>query len=179
MIDYSAELQRLLQENGIAKEPDSLKADIQELDDILKKINGRQTDISMQVEEIYEKLEELPDPRDNANTDESLMELLDIIEDFYRYAKGEAALREQAGMMWRMAGRAAAKAGLMRLDEEEMPFDAALHDIEQITEEEGCPHGMVRFTWRSGYLRDGKILRKARVTVNRQGGNSDGYHTGH
>lgn len=173
MIDYHVELQKLLQENPPdADAADALSGDIQRLNGVLAKINGRQADISMQVEEIYEKLEDFPAPREDAG---ALIALLDILEDFVRYARGEDALRDQARMMWGMAGRAAAKAGLMRLEGEGLPFDAATQEIEGMTYAEDVPHGSVMDILQSGYMRDGEILRKARVIVNGRRGEENGH----
>jgi len=131
----------------------------------LGRIEARQKETSLQLEEISEFLQ---DGVDEAS--EAAMALFGIVFDFSEFCNRsqDAVLAEQAVMMRNHGVRALEKAGFGVIEPYRVPFDFNLHTIEDKEDVDGLSDGMVVRTLRPGFVRDGKILRRAAVVVNKK-----------
>lgn len=174
MIDFNKELDKLL-----ADEPEL--PDIRELSVIadtgrrlLDSFSKTQTDISMQVEEIFDIVSETGALQSVLKTEKSratalldaVVGMSDIIEDFYAFARQskDPELASQAQMMWKNAGILLEKCGITRLGEAGQPMDASIHNVRSVSPSVyPCEH--VAEVLQSGYRYMGAVLRKAAVIV--------------
>lgn len=137
-----------------------------ELDERLYKIETKQKETSLQLEEIDEFLQ------DNGNKNaliDALITLIDIIGDFYFFAVADAQspLFEQAQMMWNTAKNAAKSAGLEVITAANEPVNFYLHSIESAESNFDMPNGYVIKTLKCGYIYQNEIIRRAVVMVNK------------
>ena len=140
--------------------------DLTEINERLRRIETRQKETSLQLEEIDSALH-------SGGNEESLIEaiiaLADTIGDFYFFAASqpETPLFDQAQMMWNSAKNAAESAGLEIIDANNEPFDFHLHSAESTEEDNSLPNGYVTKTIKCGYSHGGAVLRRAAVVVNK------------
>ena len=137
-----------------------------EISERLRRIESRQKETSLQIEEIDGFLQ--------GGGNESvlvsvLIALLDSLEDFYHFAAGDtdSPLLEQAWMMWNAAKNAAESAGLEIIAAEYEPFDFLRHSAESAEQDNGIPSGYVIKTLKCGYIYRNDIIRRAAVVVNK------------
>jgi molecular chaperone GrpE (heat shock protein) len=137
-----------------------------ESNDCLRKIETRQKEISIQLEEIDDFLQ------NNGNEDalvDTLIALADTIGDFYFFTASDQSspLFEQAYMMWNRAKSAVEAAGLWIIDADNADFDFRLHSAEGAEQNVDLPNGHVIKTLKFGYIYKDKVIRRAAVIVNK------------
>ncbi|MDR1108388.1 MAG: nucleotide exchange factor GrpE [Spirochaetaceae bacterium] len=181
MINFEAELNQLLSRE-IERFPQyelvELAAAGQEL---LTELNKRQTDVSLQIEEIYDLAKEQEGLRkrtdaETARADQLVMAaigLVDLLEDFCTYAgqSGSEELEHQAGILWKNAGSILASRGIFRFGEKGQPLDPQIHTVKASAESPFPPEQVVQVL-QSGYVYRNTLVRKAAVVVSR--GRQDG-----
>jgi molecular chaperone GrpE (heat shock protein) len=176
MINFEAELAKLLSREGGALahyELAELAAADQEL---LTELNKKQTDFSLQIEEIYDLVKEQELLRESAQTEKDRADhlvrtaigLADLLEDFYAYAgqSGEEALQYQAKLLWEKAGAILSGQGILRLGEEGQPLNPQIHTV-QAGAESPLPREQVVRVLQTGYVYQNTLIRKAAVVVSR------------
>ena len=138
-----------------------------EVIDRLRKIENKQKEICLQLDDINEFLR---DGRDEARPFiDALIAAADCVEAFYRFAAvgDDRPLLEQAEMMWNKAGEAVLAAGVTIIDNEGAPFDFRLNTAEGAESRGGTPTGTVLRTLKCGYIYQDTVIRRASVVVNR------------
>jgi molecular chaperone GrpE (heat shock protein) len=176
MLNFEAELGKLLAgETGRLPQYEltELAAAGREL---LTELNKRQTDTSLQIEEIYDLVKEQGFLREAAAEEKAradrlvlaAMGLSDLLEDFYAYAKqsGGGELRSQAKLLWEKAGGILSANGILRFGEEGQSLDPRLHTVKAAAES-SLPREQVVQVLQSGYMYQNMLLRKAAVVVSR------------
>ena len=138
-----------------------------EVNERLRRIETRQKETSLQIEEIDSHLHGDGDETAFIGT---LIALADIIEDFYYFAAEDklSPLFEQAEMMWNSAKNRAETAGLTLIEASGEPFDFNFHSIHGTASDDGLPTGYVIKTLKCGYIFNNEIIRQAAVIVNKQ-----------
>lgn len=176
MIDFEAELDKLLTQEGEPLPQSELTELAAAGKELLAALNKKQTDFTMQIEEIYDLLQEadtnalgesLRDEKARANRlAATAVGLCDILEDFCAYARGSGHedLERQALLMWKNAGGLLESCGIARLGEEGQPLDPALHTV-QTAVASPLPREHVARVLQSGYRYLGAVVRRAVVVV--------------
>ncbi|MDR0491723.1 MAG: nucleotide exchange factor GrpE [Oscillospiraceae bacterium] len=174
MLDFEKELEKLLAGEGMALETNEFEVLADEGKRLLKDINDKQADISLQVEEIYDIIKEKSTHEDMLRTERARLGrfvnvavgLSDIVEDFLRFAEqsGNAELEYQARMMWKNAGNLLEACSVGRIGEAGQPLDPNLHSV-HAAEASEYPHECISKVLQSGYHYSGRIIRKATVVV--------------
>jgi len=179
MLDFKAELDKLLAMETEPLPENELAEVLAAGRELLASFNKKQTDISMQVEEIYDLVREA----DNAEMRDSLREekrraarlvgliigLCDILEDFHAYTAqgGDEALARQSLMMWKNSGKILEECGMARVcepGETGEAFSPDIHTVQAVTPSD-CPKEHVARVLRSGYRYMGTVVRKAAVVL--------------
>jgi molecular chaperone GrpE (heat shock protein) len=181
MIDFEAELNILFsREAGILPEHEAavLAAADREL---LAELNKKQSDTSLQIEEIYDLVKERAFLEETATAEKARADrlvsaaigLADLLEDFCAYAgqSGREELKHEAELLWEKAGGILSGCGILRLGEEGQPLDPRIHRVEA-SAESALPREQVVRVLQSGYLCQNTLIRKAAVVVSR--GRGDG-----
>ncbi|MFP3040311.1 nucleotide exchange factor GrpE [Treponema primitia] len=188
MLDFEIELNKLLSgeveqlpryEIAQAVEMAALGQDL--ADDLRKK----QTDVSLQVEEIYDLLKEqntlagenrhvmtvlqeaLETEKKRADTLAlGTIALCDLLENFCTYAQqsGSEELKNQADILWTQSGRLLADNNIVRLGAEGQPLDPRIHTVQKGVESP-FPREQVLELLQSGYTYKNALVRKASVVV--------------
>jgi molecular chaperone GrpE (heat shock protein) len=148
-----------------------------EINERLRRIETRQKETNLQIEEIDNYLQS----EDDENVFiAALIALADIIEDFYHFAAGDkdsanqgscnqgSALFEQAQIMWNAAKNKAVEAGLTIIDAEDEPFNFNIHSIKGTAWDDSLPAGYVIKILKCGYIFKDEIVRHAMVIVNKE-----------
>ncbi|MDR3337777.1 MAG: nucleotide exchange factor GrpE [Treponema sp.] len=175
MVNFETELEKLL-----AGERERLpQSELPELmaanRNLLIALNKTQTDLSLQVEEIYDLAKE-----DTLELREALeaakgrlnqllpaaVGLSDLLEDFCVYAgqSGSEALEHQGKLLWENAQALLKNCGITRLGEAGQPLDPGIHRV-QAAAASSVPREHVARVLQSGYQYQGTVLRKAVVIV--------------
>lgn len=178
MLDFKHELHKLLQQETQPLPQDELAEIAQAGRLLLSSLNKKQSDISLQVEEIYDIVGNM----DTAALQEALQAekgragelaaavvgLCDILEDFRAYAAGagEPELEEQARLMWKNAGRLLERCGFIRLGDEGQPLDPEIHTVQSAVSSP-VPREHVARVLQSGYRHLGTVVRRATVVVSK------------
>ena len=137
-----------------------------EINERLRKIETRQKETSIQLEEIDSFLQDGGNETELINT---LITLADIIGDFYYFAAADpnSPLFGQASMMWNKTKNAVEAVGLEIIDANNEPFDFHLHSAENAEQDVNIPNGYVIKTLKFGYMHQNEILRRAAVIINK------------
>jgi molecular chaperone GrpE (heat shock protein) len=137
-----------------------------ETNERLRRIETRQKETSIQLEEIDELLQN--SDNETAFVD-ALIALADTIGDFYFFTAADQSspLFEQAQMMWNRARSAVEAVGLEIIDASDEPFDFRLHSAEGAEQNPDIPNGYVIKTMKSGYIYQEKVIRRAAVIINK------------
>jgi molecular chaperone GrpE (heat shock protein) len=178
MLNFEAELEKLLsRETGMFPQYEfaELAAEGRKF---LEELNKKQTDVSLQIEEIYDLVKE----QDTRIWQEAVsaektkanrlvfaaMALVDLLEDFFTYARqsGSEELKHQAGIMWENAGGVLSGCGIFRFGEEGQPLNPQIHTV-KASVESPLPREQVVQVLQSGYLYQNVLLRKAAVVLSR------------
>jgi len=138
-----------------------------EIKDRLRKMENKQKEMSLQLDEINGFLQDGDDSESNLIN--SIVAATDNIETFYRFAaeNENQPLFEQADMMWKSAKNAAEAAGLEIIDEDHAPFDFQRHSTESVGCDENIPSGYIIKVLKCGYTYRGMVMRRAAVEVNK------------
>ena len=136
-----------------------------ELNERLRRIENKQKETSIQLEEIDNSLQN----GDETVLVDTLTALADTIGDFYLFAAADpdSPLYEQAQMMWNTAKSAAENAGLEIIDASNEPFDFRFHSAESAEQDIDIPNGYVIKTIKFGYIYKNEVMRRAAVIINK------------
>ncbi|MFP3088946.1 nucleotide exchange factor GrpE [Treponema sp. TIM-1] len=181
MLDFEAELNKLLSgETGRLPQYElvELAAAGQNL---LTELNKRQTDVSLQIEEIYDLVKEQEGLQKRVDAEKAranqlvlaAIGLVDLLEDFCTYAgqSGSEELNHQARILWENAGSILSNCGIFRFGEEGQPLNPQIHTVKASVESPFPPEQVVQVL-QSGYLYRDILVRKAAVVVSQ--GQQDG-----
>jgi molecular chaperone GrpE (heat shock protein) len=176
MLNFEAELDRLL-----AREREPLPqyelAEFAAVErDLLAAVNKKQTDLSLQVEEIYDLVKE----GDSRVLQEALdaekgrarqlvlaaIGLCDMLEDFCAYARQSDSeeLEHQGRLLWKNSGALLEDCGITRLGEEGQPLNPGIHTV-QAAAASAFPREHVAQVLQSGYRYLGAVVRRAIVVI--------------
>jgi molecular chaperone GrpE (heat shock protein) len=178
MINFEAELEKLLSlESG--ELPRYELAEFAALgQQLLADLNKKQTDVSLQIEEIYDLVKEqdnqvwretLEAEKTRANQLASAaIGLSDLLEDFCAYAgqSGSEELKQQAGLLRKNSDGILAGCGIFRLGEKGEPLNPQIHTV-KASAESPLPREQVTRVLQSGYVYQNVLVRKAAVVVSR------------
>lgn len=169
-MNFNNELERLMQlpfeeldEQQYNQTP--LAAAYEEMNGHIQKFRLSQQEIGLQIEELYSSFSESDE---GGKLIQALIELMDYIENLYLFTQSstDSPLIKQSMLMWNGAVKKISLAGIAVLHEIGMPPDPQLHHIISAEYDAGMPEGVIIKTLKSGYIYDGKVLRKADVVVN-------------
>jgi molecular chaperone GrpE (heat shock protein) len=174
VLDFNAELEKLLsrEEQMLPRyEFSELAAAGQQL---LAELDRKQSDTSLQIEEIYDLVKEqrgLIDAMESEKAAKSQLVsaavgITDLIEYFWAYARqsGSEDLKNQAGIMWQNAAALLSSCGIFRFGAAGEPLDPRIHTVKS-SAASSVPHEHVAEVLQSGYAYQNSILRKAAVVV--------------
>jgi molecular chaperone GrpE (heat shock protein) len=181
MLDFETELNKLL-----SRETEPLPgyefAQAVEMaalgQDLLGDLRKKQTDVSLQVEEIYDLVKEqnnqvlldsLEAEKNRADTlAHTAIALCDLLEDFCAYARqsGSEDLKHQADLLWTQSGRLLAGNSIVRFGECGDPLNPQIHTVQKGVESQ-LPREQVLEVLQSGYVYKNALVRKAAVVVSR------------
>ncbi|MDR2020162.1 MAG: nucleotide exchange factor GrpE [Treponema sp.] len=176
MINFEAELNKLLSlETGRLPEYEFTELAAAGRD-LLAELNKKQTDTSLQIEEIYDLVKEQGLLRETAVAEKTRADqlalaaigLADLLEDFCAYAgqSGSEALSYQAKLLWENSGGILSSCGILRVGGEGQPLDPRFHTV-KASAESPFPREQVVRVLQSGYLYKNTLIRKAAVVVSR------------
>jgi molecular chaperone GrpE (heat shock protein) len=145
---------------------------------LLAELNKKQTEVSLQIEEIYDVVKEQDTRifREKAEAEKmranhlvfTAIGLADLLEDFCSYARGSGSdeLKHQAAVMWENAGALLSERGIFRLGEEGQLMNPQIHTV-KASADSPLPREQVVQVLQSGYLYQNALVRKAAVVVSR------------
>lgn len=183
MLDFETELEKLL-----SREMEGLpQYEFAELaaagNQFLAELGRKQSDASLQIEEIYDLVKEQhalieAAERERQEKDRLMAAALgitDLIEYFRAYAEqsSDETLKAQAGSMWQNTAIILANCGVFRFGAAGEPLDPQIHTV-KASVESSFPREYVTEVLQSGYASQNRILRKAAVVVSRGQQNADG-----
>ncbi|MDR1531758.1 MAG: nucleotide exchange factor GrpE [Clostridiales bacterium] len=169
-MDFEKELEKLL---ALETEPlpgDALAALVASELQTLAALQKKQTDISLQVEEIHDILQEKGEASEKVSEPilfiSAAISLSDMIEDFYAFAaqSQDADLERQAAIMLRNADAVLGGCGIARIGRTGERFNPSLHTVQTITAST-LPREHITQVLSSGYTYSNSLLRKAVVVV--------------
>ena len=137
---------------------------ISSLNTRLDKIENRQKETSLQLEDLDSLLQE----ESREGLPEALMALIEIIYDFYQFADSDSPLYEQARMMFNKAVKSAKVVNLEVIADEGTVFDFRLHTAQGTESVPDLPDGCIIRTLQCGFMYRDKILRRAVVIINKK-----------
>lgn len=137
-----------------------------EINERLGKIETKQKEISLQLDDIGETID---NPKD-IEMAEAMIAIADNIENFYRFTQenNNESLSEQARIMWESAKKSIEGADIEIIEDRGCPPNVKRHSTETAGRDENIPHGYIIGTLRCGYVYKGEVLRKASVKINNQ-----------
>jgi molecular chaperone GrpE (heat shock protein) len=176
MLNFEAELERLLSRE-FQPLPQYEFAELAAAGrELLAEFNKKQTDVSLQVEEIYDLVKEQELLQDTVKAEKdranglvsAAVGLCDLLEDFCAYARrsGGEELEHQAALLWEHAGGILAGIGIIRFGESGQPLDPRIHTV-KASADSPLPREYVIQALQSGYVYQNTIIRKAAVVVSR------------
>jgi molecular chaperone GrpE (heat shock protein) len=179
MLDFETELNKLLSRE-IEPLPRYEFAPAVEMatlgQELLADLRKKQTDVSLQVEEIYDILKDLNTKGLEDALDEekkqadrlakTAIALSDMLEDFYSYAKqsGSEELKHQTAILWTQAGKLLMNNNIVRFGGTGKSFNPKLHSVQKGVESP-LPKEQVLDVLQSGYVYKNVLVRKAAVVV--------------
>ncbi len=178
MIDIQKEIQHYLKEDAAQPNTEQKEGSgfFDALDKALNRIGKEQYKTARNVEDILETLngfknsfENVPQVGNQERYIDTMLELMDMMEDMLHAISigSNEAWRIQMDLLWRKAGDALQRCGMERMEPLGASFSAELHTAKEVQAYPGVPNGHILDVIRSGYLSDGKMVRKAQVVVNR------------
>jgi molecular chaperone GrpE (heat shock protein) len=170
-LNFKEELEKLLAEEEMPLLPGGalaeLAAENNRLNADLKK---SQSDITLQIEEIYELAqglngdsERLREKKKQAGIlTETVIGLCDMLEDFFMFAEASGGeLAKQAAIMQKNADALLEKCGILRTGRAGEPLNLEGYTVVSAGFSQDIPKGHVLKILRSGYAYSGKVIRKA------------------
>ena len=148
----------------------------------VKKLDSRQDEMVMAVEDLIEGLQEQNEINTEAIAEKekeinalvsAMIVAADYTEDFYNYAKeaGSQEILEQARFFWNALNKKFSSAGLTRIADENTSADPVYNHISAVEfSDEISKPGVITKTLRSGYVYRGKVIRKSEVVVSKAKG---------
>jgi molecular chaperone GrpE (heat shock protein) len=176
MLDFETELNKLLfRERGML--PQYEFAELAAVgQNLLAELGKKQTDASLQIEEIYDLVKEQHGLMEALEAEKTAKDQLaaaaigiaDLIEYFHAYAaqSGREELKKQADVMWQNAAGMLASCGILRFGVAGEQLDPRIHTV-KASAESSFPREYVTEVLQSGYLYQNRLLRKAAVVVSR------------
>jgi molecular chaperone GrpE (heat shock protein) len=176
MVDFEAELAKLLAGEQEPLPGYELAEVLTEGRNLLEALNKKQSDLSLQVEEIYDLAKEadVRELREVLNVEkgrvtqllEAAAGLSDLLEHFCVYAgqSGSAELERQGRLLWQNSRLLLEDCGITRVGEAGQPLDPFLHTVQSAVASE-FPREHIARVLQSGYRYMGMVLRKAVVVV--------------
>jgi molecular chaperone GrpE (heat shock protein) len=178
VVNFEEELDKLLSREG-GELPEYELMEFAALgQEFLSALNRKQTDVSLQIEEIYDLLKE----QDTKLLQETLsaergrsnrlalaaMGLCDLLEDFCAYARqsGSGELLHQAELLWNASGGLLSGCNLIRFGAEGEALNPGIHNVKAGVPSE-LPREQVVRVLQSGYVYRNVLVRKAAVVVSR------------
>lgn len=188
MIDFKEELKKYkYNEEGILdtdREVLISKA-LDNVQNIIKRFTKEQLTSNSQLEEILEILQETDTSKkenvrviDECKTMEnsnlllmnSLIAVIDQMENIYRLArKNNKETYSQLQGIWKSLNNIISKTGIMMVDPEDGVFDASIHAVIAVQNNVDYLTGAILEVVETGYIYKGKLIRKAKVIVNKTG----------
>jgi len=166
------------------KEDEEANQQLNDLAKYVKKLESRQDEIVMAVEDLTDGLDEHKEitseavnerEKEIAGLISAMITAADYTEDFFHYAKesGNHELYEQASFFWNAINKKFSAVGLVRINDLNTHADAVFNTIvsAEVSDEITKP-GIIIKTLRSGYVYHGKVIRKSEVVVTRSEGDS-------
>jgi molecular chaperone GrpE (heat shock protein) len=144
----------------------------------LAELNKKQTDISLQIEEIYDLVKEQDNQAlveraeaEKTRADQLVLAaigLSDLLDDFCAYARqsGSEELHHQAGLLRESANGILSAQGIFSFGAAGQSMDPRIHTV-KASVESPLPRELVVDVLQSGYVYRNVILRKAAVVVSR------------
>ena len=139
-----------------------IKKQLTELNNIVRKIEKTQRETVLQLDEIDATINEGTD-----RTISPIIDIADIVYDFYYFAHQDDVLKSQAQMMWNNTKKSLRSAGIDILEPTGEQFNYNLHEAHDTVSVSNILHEVITATWKCGYIHEGKILRRAAVVVNK------------
>jgi molecular chaperone GrpE (heat shock protein) len=174
MLDFEAELNRLLSQESEPLPPDEWTELARAEQALLNKVSKKQSELGVQVEEIYDLVQETTQLRNalKAEADRAfslagaIVGLCDLLEDIYAYAVsgGDEEWARQMSLIWKNAGRRLEAGGIIRLGEVGQPLDPSIHTVLSAAPSK-FPRECLARVLQSGYRYQGAVLRKASVVL--------------
>jgi molecular chaperone GrpE (heat shock protein) len=146
--------------------------------ELLEELNKKQTDVSLQIEEIYDLVKEQDTQflrkaidAEKTRADQLVFAataLSDLLEDFCTYAahSGSEELKHQAGLLWEHSGSILGDRGILRFGAVGETLNPQIHTVKAGVESP-FPREQVVQVLQSGYAYQGILLKKAAVVVSR------------
>jgi molecular chaperone GrpE (heat shock protein) len=146
--------------------------------EFLAELHKKQTDLSLQVEEIYDLVKEQDTQglRDTVDAERAranqlvfaAMGLSDLLEDFCIYAarSGSEELKHQAGLLWEHSGGILKGQGILRFGAAGELLNPQIHTVKASVDSD-FPREQVVEVLQSGYAYQNRLLKKAAVVVSR------------
>ncbi|MDR3199918.1 MAG: nucleotide exchange factor GrpE [Spirochaetales bacterium] len=176
MLNFETELSKLL-----ARESDPLPhSEIMEIaaagQKLLAALNKKHSDLSFQVEELYDLTKEADtqtllqaldaEKKRAGKLAAAAVGLCDILEDFCAYARhsGSEELESHARLLWKNSAALLEGCGMTRLGEEGQSLDPEIHTV-QTAAASPLPREHIARVLQSGYRYLGDVLRRAAVIV--------------
>jgi molecular chaperone GrpE (heat shock protein) len=184
MLDFKQELSKLLEQEAQGLPKDEFAEIALAGRQILVSLDKKQAGLSLQVEEIYDILGnmDITALQETLRTEQrragvlagTVVGLCDVLEDFCAYARdsGDAALGEQARILWKNAGNLLERCGFARLGEIGQPLDPEIHTV-QSAAISPLPQEHVTQVLQSGYRYLGAVVRKAVVVLSKGMGETE------
>ncbi|MDR2434059.1 MAG: nucleotide exchange factor GrpE [Treponema sp.] len=176
MLDFETELERLLARES-APLPHSELAELAAAgQNMLTELHKKNTELSLQVEEIYDLVKEADsgilrealddEKRRTGRLAAAVVALCDLLEHFCAYTRqsGSEDLELQACLLWKNAAAVLEGCGITRLGEEGQYLDPEIHTVESAVAS-SLPREYVVRVLQSGYRYLGNVLRRAAVVV--------------
>jgi molecular chaperone GrpE (heat shock protein) len=175
MLNFEAELDKLLsRETG--RLPQYELMELAATGELLTELNKSQTDVSLQIEEIYDLVKEQDGLQKRMDAEKAranqlvlaAIGLVDLLEDVCTYAgqSGSEELEHQTGILWENAGTILSNCGIFRLGNVGQLLNPQIHTVKASAESPFPPEQVVQVL-QSGYLYRDMLVRKAAVVVSR------------
>jgi molecular chaperone GrpE (heat shock protein) len=176
MLNFEDELARLLSRETEAPPRNEGAELAAAARDFLADLNRKQTDVSLQIEEIYDLAKEQNSFREQTEAEKNradrlvfaAIDIADLLDDFFAYAgrSGSEELRHQAGLLKKSAGSILAAQGILGFGEPGQALDPRIHTV-KASAESPLPREQVVEALQTGYVYRNTLLRKAAVVVSR------------
>jgi len=179
MIDLKSELQKIAYQNidgaFIGRKSDIAEA-FRLYADNIGRLYKKQGEMNIQLEEIYSLAAENQQnnvteslEKENDKLIKALVFSADMIEDLYTYYENnyDEAMTAQSSVIWRTLCKTFAAAGLVRVADENTPFDPTLNSVENIICDMNINEGYIAKVLKSGYIYKNKVIRKSLVVINK------------